>query len=154
MAKIIKLDRSIIPACDVESIEKLKQIVGETCDIDGIGAYKVGFSLVIPCGISEVIDAVRKYTDLPVIYDHQKAGTDIPDTAECFMKAVKGVDAVILFPQSGPETEKAWVKSALREKLGVIVGGEMTHEGYFDFIKEDAPEKIYEIAKKLGVNDF
>ena len=37
MAKIIKLDRSIIPACDVESIEKLKQIVGETCDIDGIG---------------------------------------------------------------------------------------------------------------------
>lgn len=154
MNKIIKLDKSVIPACDFNEIEKLKKLVKETCDIEGIGAYKIGFSLVIPYGIKTIIEAIRKYTDLPIIYDHQKAGTDIPDTAEGFMKAVKGVNAVILFPQSGPETEKAWIKAAQKEKLGVIVGGEMTHKGYFEFIKDDAPEKMYKIASKLGVNDF
>jgi len=154
MGKIIKLDKSIIPACDFSELEKLKKLVKETSYIEGIGAYKIGFELVIPHGIREVIETIRKHSDLPIIYDHQKAGTDIPDTADGFMKAVKGVDAVILFPQAGPDTERAWIKAALKEKLGVIVGGEMTHKGYFDFIKEGAPQRIFDIAASLGVNDF
>src|SRR3989344_2862848 len=154
MEKIIKLDKSIIPACDFNEIEKLKRLIKETCDIEGIGGYKIGFSLVIPHGIKKVIGTIRKYTRLPIIYDHQKAGTDIPDTADEFMRAVKGVNAVILFPQAGPETEKAWIKEAQKQKLGVIVGGEMTHKGYFDFIKESAPQRIFDIAVSLGINDF
>lgn len=154
MKKIIKLDKSIIPACDFSELKKLKKLVKETSDIKGIGAYKIGFELVIPHGIKRVIETIRKHTDLPIIYDHQKAGTDIPDTAKGFMKAVKDVDAVILFPQAGPDTERAWIKAALKQKLRVIVGGEMTHKGYFDFIKESAPERIYDIAASLGVNDF
>lgn len=156
--KIIKLDKSIIPACDISSLEKLKELVSETCDIKGIGAYKIGFELVIPFGMDNVVNTIRAYTDLPIIYDHQKAGTDTPHTGEKFSNACKRVDAVIFFPQSGPVTEEAWIKAAQAEKLGVIVGGEMTHEGYLEtdggFIKDEAPQRIYEIAAKQGVTDF
>jgi len=158
--RIIKLDRSIIPACDVNSIEELKQLVKETCDVEGIGAYKIGFELVIPHGMKAVVESIREETDLPIIYDHQKAGTDIPDTGMKFASACKkcGVNAAILFPQAGPETEKAWVKALQENSLGVIVGGEMTHRGYLSsedgFIVESAPEKMYLIAAELNVRDF
>ena len=104
--QIIKLNKSVIPSCDVSDLEKLKNLVKETCSVEGIGAYKIGLELCIPFGIRKVIDTIRKYTNLPIIYDHQKAATDIPDLGEKFAKAVKGVNAVILFPLAGPETEK------------------------------------------------
>ena len=155
---LIKLKKSIIPSCDVDSLEKLGKLVKETCSVKGIGAYKIGFELVILFGIKEVIKTIRKYTKLPIIYDHQKAGTDIPDTGIKFMKACKGVDAVILFPQAGPETEKAWIKAAQKEGMHVIIGGEMTHPGYLSgdggFLEDDAPTRMYEIAASLGVKDF
>jgi len=156
--KIIKLDKSIIPACDVATLDELKKLVSETCSVKGIGAYKIGLELVIPFGMKKVIKTIRKLTDLPIIYDHQKAGTDIPDLGVKFIKACKGVDAVIIFPQAGPVTEEEWIKAAQAEKLGVIVGGEMTHPGYLEadngFISDSAPKKMYEVAAKLGVKDF
>jgi orotidine-5'-phosphate decarboxylase len=155
---IIKLKRSIIPACDLPTLEALEKLVKETCEVRGVGGYKIGFELVIPFGMKSVIKTIRKHTDLPIIYDHQKAGTDIPDTGEKFMRACKGVDAVILFPQAGPETERAWIEAAKKEGLGVIIGGEMTHPKYLEndggFIKNSAPMAIYELAASLGVRDF
>jgi orotidine-5'-phosphate decarboxylase len=157
---LIKLEKSIIPACDVGSLGKLAQLVKATCDIEGIGAYKVGFELAIPFGLRSVVDKIRRLTHLPIIYDHQKAGTDIPDTGAKFMSACKeaGVDAVIIFPQAGPETEKAWIDAAREKKLGIIVGGEMTHKAYLEtdngFISANAPKRMYEIAAKKGVTDF
>jgi len=156
--QIIKLNKSIIPSCDVSDLTKLKNLVKETCSVKGIGAYKIGLELCIPYGICQVVDTIRKYTDLPIIYDHQKAATDIPDIGEKFAKSVKGVDAVILFPFTGPETEKAWIKACKNEKLGVIVGGEMTHKGFLEseggFISEKESLKIYEIAAKMKINDY
>ena len=155
---IIKLNKSIIPSCDVSDLTKLKNLVKETCSVDGIGAYKIGLELCIPYGICQVTDLIRKQTDLPIIYDHQKAATDIPELGEKFAKSVKGVDAVILFPFTGPETEIAWIKACRKEKLGVIVGGEMTHKGFLEseggFISEKEALKIYEIAAKEKINDF
>ena len=158
MKQIIKLNKSIIPSCDVSDLTKLKNLVKETCSVEGIGAYKIGLELCIPYGICQVIDTIRKYTNLPIIYDHQKAATDIPELGEKFAKAVKGVNAVILFPLTGPETEKAWIKACKKEKLGVIVGGEMTHKGFLKdengFINNSSPLKIYEIAAKMKINDY
>jgi len=155
---IIKLNKSIIPSCDVSDLTRLKNLVKETCSVDGIGAYKIGLELCIPYGICQVIDTIRKQTDLPIIYDHQKAATDIPELGEKFAKAVKGVDAVILFPLTGPETEKAWINACKKAKLGVIVGGEMTHKAFLEseggFISEKESLKIYEIAAKEKINDY
>jgi orotidine-5'-phosphate decarboxylase len=155
---IIKLNRSVIPACDVSSLEALENLVKETCEVRGVGGYKIGFELVIPFGIKKVVEAIRNHTDLPVIYDHQKAGTDIPDMGGKFVKSCKGVDAVIIFPQAGPETERKWIESAKEKGIGVIIGGEMTHPKYLGkdggFILDNAPRIIYEIAASLGVRDF
>lgn len=158
MNQIIKIQKSIIPSCDVSDLGKLKNLVKKTCGVEGVGAYKIGLELCLRFGIPQVVDAIRKFTNLPIIYDHQKAATDIPELGEKFAKAVKGVDAVILFPFTGPETEKAWIKACKKEKLGVIVGGEMTHKGFLEseggFISEKESLKIYEIAAKFGINDF
>lgn len=155
---ITNLKKSIIPSCDVDSLEKLIKLVKATCSVKGIGAYKIGFELVIPFGIEKVVKTIRKATNLPIIYDHQKAGTDIPEMGEKFMNVCKLVDAVILFPQAGPETEVAWIKAAQQAKMNVIIGGEMTHQAFLKeaggFIDDNAPKRIYEIAVSMGVTDF
>ena len=158
MPQIIKLQKSIIPSCDVSDLSELRNLVKETCSVEGIGAYKIGLELALRFGIPAVVSEIRKQTNLPIIYDHQKAATDIPELGEKFAKAVKGVDAVILFPLTGPETEKAWIKACKKAKLGIIVGGEMTHKGFLEseggFINEKSTFAIYEIAVKEKINDF
>ena len=155
---IIKLKKSIIPSCDVNSLKKLSKLVKATCSVHGVGAYKIGFELVIPFGMSNVVKTIRKLTKLPIIYDHQKAGTDIPEVGEKFVKACKAVDAVIIIPQAGPETEVAWIKAAQEAKMPVIIGGEMTHQAYLKeaggFIDDNAPKRMYEIATSMDVTDF
>jgi len=160
MGKIIQRERSIIPACDVTSLEEFEKIVEETCDIEGIGGYKVGFSLALRYGLPAVVKTAKKHTSKPIIYDHQKAGTDIPDTGKNFMYICKeaGIDAIILFPQAGPGTERAWIEYALEENLGVIVGGLMTHPKYVrsegGFLADEAIIEMYLNAADQGVTDF
>ncbi|MBI2541407.1 orotidine 5'-phosphate decarboxylase [Candidatus Woesearchaeota archaeon] len=155
---MIKLKKSVIPSCDVGSLGELGRLVKSTCSVKGIGAYKIGFELVIPFGMENVVKTIRKLTKLPIIYDHQKAGTDIPEMGGKFMKACRLADAVIIFPQAGPETEIAWIKAAQQAKTKIIVGGEMTHQAFLKeaggFIDDDAPKRIYEIAASMGVADF
>lgn len=160
MGKIILLNRSVIPACDVVGLENLEKLVSATCGVRGIGGYKVGLGLVIYFGLQEVVDTIRKFTELPIIYDHQKGGTDIPDLGVKFASVCKdvGVNAVIIFPLAGSVTEEAWIKACQDKDLGVIVGGEMTHPKYLysegGYIADSAPETIYLNALKLGVSDF
>ena len=156
--QIIKLNKSIIPSCDVSDLEKLRDLVKETCSVKGIGAYKIGLELCLPYGIPKIVQTIREFTELPIIYDHQKAATDIPELGEKFASAVKGVNAVILFPFTGPETEKAWIKACKNAGLGIIVGGEMTHKAFLEseggFISEDEASKIYEVAANEGITNF
>ncbi len=158
--KVIGRDRSVIPACDVETLEQFEDLVKQTADVDGIGGYKIGFELGLGFGLPAVVAAARKHTDKPIIYDHQKAGTDIPDTGKNYAKLMKrsGVDTVIFFPQAGPETERAWIYHALDNGLKVIVGGRMTHPAYSvsegGFITDEGALDMYRIAAKAGINNF
>src|SRR4051812_4749951 len=106
MQKIIDRQRSIIPACDVD-FAQFERILRETANIPEIGAYKIGAALALSEGLRSVVKIARKYTQKPLIYDHQKAGTDIPDTGKQFASTIKscGIDAVILFPFAGPTTQ-------------------------------------------------
>jgi len=156
---IIKKDRSIEIACDMP-IEKYEEVLKETADMDAVGAYKLGFYLGLEYGLPKLVEIARKYTDKPLIYDHQKAGTDIPDTGKKFAEVCRnaGIDAVILFPQAGPETEKEWIKAAKEQGLGVIVGGLMTHKAYVEsdggYIDDDAILKMYLNAADEGITEF
>lgn len=158
--KIIGKDRSVIPACDVETLEQFENLVQQTEGIEGIGAYKIGFELGLGYGLPKVVETARKFTDKPLIYDHQKAGTDVPDTGKNFAKVMKkaGVDAVIFFPQAGPETERAWIYHALDQGLKVIVGGRMTHPAYTvsegGFITDEGAMDMYRIAARAGINEY
>jgi len=156
---IINGNRSLIVACDC-SAHRFEWVLKETCHMSAVGAYKIGFLLAMEIGLPRVTEMVRQLTTKPLIYDHQKAGTDIPDTGKAFAHVCKksGMDAIILFPQAGPETERAWIEAAKEEGLGVIVGGLMTHKGYTrsegGYIADEAVIEMYLNAVKVGVTDF
>ena len=158
--ELIPLKRSIIPACDVATLSQFQTLVRETADVPGIGAYKVGFELAMPHGLKEIVTMARDYTGRPLIYDHQKAGNDIPETGSKFAQAASesGVEAVILFPFTSPVTQTEWTKAAQGEGLTVIVGGHMTQREFLagegGYIADDAPERIYRLAVDQGVTDF
>jgi orotidine-5'-phosphate decarboxylase len=69
----------IIPACDVTDLEELINLVKETCSLEFIQAYKIGVKMLALEGAKRVVQEIRRLTDLPIIYDHQKYGTDIPE---------------------------------------------------------------------------
>lgn len=160
MRRLVKEKRAVIVAGDVRSIEELEELVKETCDVKGIGGYKIGLVLALRYGLGPVVNTIRKYTSLPVIYDHQKGGTDIPKLGEKFAQVVAeaGIDGVILFPFGGTATERTWIKSCQEAGLTVIVGGHMTQKEFLasegGFIANGAPARIYEIAVDFGVRNF
>jgi len=152
--------RSIIPACDVGTLDELVALVQATADLDGIGAYKIDGpgSCVLRVGLDAAVAAVRDLTDKPLIYDHQKAGTDIPDLGTMFGNNVKEVAAAILFPFTGPETEEAWIKAVQDVGVVPIVGAEMTHKRFRasegGYINDEAFDRMLTLAAELGVRDF
>jgi orotidine-5'-phosphate decarboxylase len=157
---IVARERSLIPACDVPSLDELERLVKGTASVSGVGAYKVGLELTIKYGLREVVNLIRRSTSLPVIYDHQKGATDIPELGERFAVSCReaGADAVVLMPLAGPETEKRWITACLEVGLGVVVGGHMTHRAFLrsdgGFVADEAPVAIYRRAADLGVRDF
>lgn len=157
---MFETDYGIIVACDVKTLEELKQLVQLTAPVNGIVGYKVGFILGLNYGLSNVVEAVREITDLPVIYDHQKASTDIPEMGPEFAATMKkaGVDSAIIFPQSGPASEEAFIKALISAGILPMIGGEMTHPKYLEsdggYIKNNAPEQMYEIGARAGAEFF
>jgi orotidine-5'-phosphate decarboxylase len=160
MWNLFHLEHGVIPACDVYTLKTLREIIAATCDIEGIVGYKIGAVLGLTYGLPQLVGAVQEYTDLPVIYDHQKAGTDIPQMGEKFATicAEAGIKGVIIFPQAGPETEAAFIDSLVEKNLVPMVGGEMTHPKYLTkeggFIRDSAPVEMYTIAAEKGVEYF
>lgn len=157
--KLIPHDKSIIVAADVES-SKLTDLVENTCLVEGIGGYKVGLVLALEEGLPRIVGKVKDHTELPVIYDHQKAGNDIPAMGTKFAKVCREskVDAVILFPFGGAATERDWIHASQDAGLGVLVGAHMTQPEFLynegGSIADDAPDKIFKIAVEEGVKDF
>jgi len=150
----------IILAADVSTLAQLDKLLELARSTPAIVALKVGFTLSLRFGLRQVVQRVRSKHELPVIYDHQKAGTDIPDMGRPFAKACRdcGAKAAIFFPQAGPKTLEGFVTGALAEKLVPIVRLVMTHSAYLQseggFIMDDAPDRICKLAMDLGVTNF
>ena len=161
--KLIGSQRSIIVACDVSTKRDLYRLVRDTCCVPGIGGYKIGLELVILNGVA-VFSTIKVAfpegaVNKPIIYDHQKGGTDIPDLGSKFAKALSGfVDGVILFPFGGAQTAEDWIRACQDEGLVVLVGGHMTQKKFLvsegGYIADKAPEQIYKLGAEMGVRDF
>lgn len=156
----IALARSIVVACDITSLGELERLVVSTQGVPQLGGYKVGFSLALKYGLPEVVRAVRRHTGKPVIYDHQKAGTDVPHTGAGFAKvmAEAGVDYAILFPFASPSTEEAWIGALQKEGVIPMVGAFMTIPDFAaekgGYVAADSIRRIFELACSMGVRDF
>jgi orotidine-5'-phosphate decarboxylase len=159
-ANFLHSPRGIILAADVDDLGKLRELVDQISGIPEIVAIKLGFSIGLRFGLPNVVKAVRKISALPLIYDHQKAGTDIPQMGAPFAALCReaGIDGVIFFPQAGPKTLEGFVSGAIAENLIPIVGLVMSHPAYLQseggYIVNDAPNRMAEKALELGVTNF
>ncbi len=160
--RIIKTGRrSVIVAADVSDLKILANLVQQVAEIPKISGFKIGFRLAFK-ELNSAIRVIRAYSrpDQIIIYDHQKAGNDIPDMGLGFAKdlAEAGVDAAILFPFAGPSTQEVWTRACFDAGLQVLTGGIMTHPQFLvkegGYIADDAPEKIFRYACRLGVRHF
>jgi orotidine-5'-phosphate decarboxylase len=150
----------LIPALDCSELAEALRLVRAVDPVEAVYGYKLGFSLGLGYGLPRVVEEIRKVSKKPVIYDHQKAATDIPDTGDLFAKTLAraGVDEAILFPQAGPETLAAWTVALQAKELKVIVGGIMTHKRYLasegGFLVDEGILGAYQAAAALGVKAF
>jgi orotidine-5'-phosphate decarboxylase len=151
--------RGIIPALDVDDLVKIERIVSQTYQVEGVVGYKLSGRLSLRRGLEATVNIIRKFTDLPLILDYQKAGTDIPSVETAFVKSVHDlIDGIIFFPQSGPQSQTALVHSAYECGLIPIAGGLMTHPGYTHkeggYVSHRAITHMYLHSVKLGVTHF
>lgn len=152
--------RKVIPALDVTDLNQLESLIKAIDNQEIVYGYKAGFSLGLTHGLPKVVETIRRHSDKPIIYDHQKAATDIPDTGKLFARTMKesGIDEVILFPQAGPATLEAWVKAVQELNMKVIVGGIMTHPKFVvsegGFIRDEAVIEMYQSSHQLNVKSF
>src|SRR3989344_1828628 len=157
---LVPQERSVEIAADVSDVIEFDQLLINTHDVEGIIGYKVGLVLGLYLGLPEVVNVAREYTNKNIIYDHQKAGNDIPAMGTEFAKVCRlsRVDAVILFPFGGKATQEAWIKAAQDNGLHVLVGGHMTQPNFLaseeGYVADDAPDRIYRLGAELGVRDF
>ena len=158
--RLIPHDRSVIVAADVDNALQARRLANAMKGVPRISGYKVGFELGL-LGLATVTASIRDVSeDTVIIYDQQKAGTDIPKMGPRFAKRIKGAgcDGAILFPFAGPETQTVWTKSCQDAGLRVLVGGVMTHPKFLvsegGYIADDAPERIFKLACEQGVTDF
>lgn len=153
-------NKGIIIAADVASIEELRELVGLSLDVPEVVSIKIGFRLALRYGLPPIVKAVHQLRRLPVVYDHQKAATDIPAMGRPFARvcADAEVSAVIFFPLAGPKTLESFIVGAQDNGLSPIVGLSMTHPGYLQseggFISDNAVGLISKVALSLGVRDF
>lgn len=161
MARLFEgLNTGVIVACDVSTKEDLYKLINKTTDIEGIVGYKIGFMLGSGFGLRNLGPELKNYTDKPIIYDHQKAGTDIPAMGEKFAKlmADSKIDAAIIFPQAGPVTQEGFIEGLINNGVIPISGGEMTHPKYLakdgGYIRDSAPNEMYALSLEKGVKDF
>lgn len=153
-------DLGIIIACDISTKEELSALVqcGER-NIVVVG-YKIGFALGLRFGLRNVVDIIRSNSSRPIIYDHQKAGTDIPRMGVLFAQCCKeaGVNGIIVFPQAGPETMKSFIEAIHEVGATPIIGGVMTHPAFLrcegGYIDDSAPSEIYKKSAEIGVEHF
>lgn len=161
MDKIIAAQKSVIVAADVPNFGKLTELASAVKGVPGIGGFKIGFRLAFKDIVTAVHTIQSAYSpNAVIIYDHQKAGNDIPAMGRGFAQDLKaaGVNAVILFPFAGPATQKAWTEACFETGLKVMTGGIMTHEQFLvsegGYIADEAPERIIRLACQLGVEHF
>lgn len=152
--------RGIVCACDVNDLDQVARLVEQIDPIDGLVGYKLGSLLALRHGLAPVVAALRKITKKALLYDHQKAGLDIPSMGADYVAVCRdaGIDGLILFPLGGPTVVDAFVRATLEAGLTPIVGGALPLPDFGiaqgGYVADDALARIAARAFELGARDF
>lgn len=158
--KLFSAKMGLVPALDLDSTDRLLRVVEQTSRVEGVAGYKLGLTGSLKQGLGPAITSIRRITDLPVIYDHQKAGPDMPDMAAKFAAicAEAGADALILFPVAGPQAVRSFTGETLRNGMVPVVGGHIPVPDYCisggGFMVDDVIHRIVENAAAAGARHF
>ena len=150
----------IIVALDAETVDDCKRTVEATTKVEGVVGYKLGMTTALRLGLAETVRQFRSHTDLPLLYDHQKAGPDVFDMAAKFaaLCAEAKVDGLILFPLAGPRAVEGFVGESLKQGLLPLVGGDLPFPDFNvsggGYVADDALERIIDKAVECGANHF
>jgi len=150
----------VIVALDADSVEACKRTIDLTTGIEGVVGYKLGMTTVLRMGLGETIRQMRSHTDLPLLYDHQKAGPDVFDMAAKFagLCAEARVDGLILFPTAGPRSVDAFVGETLKRGMLPLVGGDLPFPDYNvaggGYVADNALDLIIDRAIDAGACHF
>ena len=150
----LKKPPGIIAAMDLPLAEAGKLASRLNKVKDKIAAFKIGSLQTLDVGLRAAVAELRTFSDIPIIYDHQKGSTDIPAIVEKQVRLAAdcGVDSFIAVPLgAGLKTLESFVNASKEAGIAPIVLLEMTHDGANDFLKEDTPKKVFDKAVELGV---
>ena len=149
----------VVPSLDSDSVEATLNVIKQTCNVPGITEYKLGGG-PLRMALDEMMKRIRDITDLPILYDHQKAGMDMPDNAKPYVERCReaGVDGLLLFPVAGPEAVRQFVGRTIEAGMIPVAGGDILLSDYAisdgGFVADDAWERIVEIAGGIGGRHF
>ncbi|BBF99746.1 MULTISPECIES: orotidine 5'-phosphate decarboxylase / HUMPS family protein [Pseudonocardia] len=150
----------IVPALDVPDIDTARRLAEATATVPGVLGFKIGLQPVLASGLAHTVRALREVTDLPLYYDHQKAGLDIPSNGPGLAATVAaaGVDGLIVFPVAGPSAVQGFVRSALDHRVRPIVGAALPLADYTvsggGWIADDVLARVTELAVQHGARDL
>lgn len=132
----------LILALDV--LEREPAIAIATACTPHIDRIKVGYPLVLACGLGIVTDLVE--TGLPVIADFKVA--DIPNTNRLIAEQVfaAGASAIITHGFTGADSVAACVEVAHRHGGEAYVVAEMSHPGAIEFFHGGVAEQLAAVA--------
>ena len=156
----LETDHGVLIALDMESLDEMRRVVEATTRIEGIVGYKVGLTAALRLGLAGAVRHLRAVTDRPLVYDHQKAGPDVPEMAAKFASTCReaGVDGLILFPIAGPRAVVEFAGNAYKQRLMPIVGGDLPFPDYNasggGYVIDDALDRIFRKAVEIGVDHF
>lgn len=160
LAMLDRRSHGVVCACDLDRLEDVTRLIEAIDPVDGLVGYKLGSLLTLRYGLVEVVRRLRQVTAKALIYDHQKAGLDIPSMAAHYAATCRdaGVDGLILFPLAGPTAVDAFVGEPLRLGVAPIVGGALPLSDYKarcgGYVVATALGRIAERAFALGARDF
>ena len=159
--ELFKAKNGIIIELKSDSEKTIADIISATKDIPFIAGYKLNAESIILGGLESAVRSIRKQTSLPLIYDHQKMGSDNSGiSGGNIIEKIKesGVDAVVIMPYAGKEILERIIKDCNKVGLETIICGDLPNKGYFNdedgYIDTDSQQKIYLDAASLGVSHF
>jgi orotidine-5'-phosphate decarboxylase len=138
----------LILALDVTERKKALAVV-HAC-ASHIDAVKIGYPLILSCGISLAKDLEEE--DLPLIADFKVA--DIPNTNRLIAEQVfdAGFASIICHGFTGKDAVQACVDTSSDYGGACFVVAEMSHPGATEFFQGGTAERIARLAMECGAD--